>query len=956
MKRLADYACTVLIAAIFAAGFVTTSGAVAPPGGPQTRFTIPHVNAQILVKRAAGTPISVVEQLLAGLGGTPLEFSAAANLDVFAISNDTDLEAAIALLAADPRIEFAEPNYTSNLWARPNDLDFPQQWSKENTGVNAAAGLGHAGADMNMIAAWDRQKTAPGVIVAIIDDSLETTHIDLVGNVMATGRCFASPNSARPCVNGPNDPNPSNNNDFHGTLVAGAAAARGNNGIGIAGTAWETNLLPLKVDLSYFAIVKAIDEAIAQNADIINMSFGGPVESRSLSEALDRAQAAGILAIASAGNADANNAVASHYPSNLKQDNVLSIAATDSRDRVSGFSQWGSTTVSLAAPGDLIRTTANNNSYAFVSGTSFSAPHTAGVAALVQAATGATDYRQLKAHLMYGTSEGRDALSPVVPGQDKEAVPGRVATGRLDANLALAGPTGGVLVISDVSVNDAATGNGNGELDPGETARLEVTIRNIWNDEVDVSAVLSSRDSGKLLVNDVAPVTYGTVARDAEVTASFGVHLSNTVSGNEQLFMQLDLTSATSGALPSRYFYLEVATLTNGQTMTQRAQRYNWDEFHAFHIDVPAGASDLSVSTSGPGDVDLLLRYAQSPEYLITLNAMPGKGFYYVDSDSKVSATAGANESIQIASPLPGTYHAVVVNFDQQAKNYDITASYSIPTAGEIAFTQATYSAAEDGGDVTITVTRSGGVAGASVDFSTVAQTATAGSDYTEARGTLTWGLGENGSKSFTVRVHDDNEQEPTETVGLTLSNANGSTLGTLRNATLEITDNDSGRGTLAFEQASYSVTEGTAEISISVMRSGGTLGQVSVDYATQSGQAVADTDFADVAGTLTWADGESGAKTFSVSIIDDTRQEAPEAFSINLSNAQGATLGTPGLATVTINDNDVASASTNGGSGGGGGVGYLTLAVLLLISILMRSDNIIGVRVKFFSTLTPSS
>ena len=931
MKRLA---CYVLIAAALAVGLVTPSGAVAPPGGPQTQFTVPHVTAQILVKRAAGTPSSVVEQLLAEFSATLLDSSAAAQLDVIGISNDADLEAAITLLAADPRIEFAEPNYTSNRWARPNDLEFSQQWSKENTGLNAAAGIGHAGADMNMVAAWDTQRTAPGVIVAIIDDSLETTHIDLVGNVMTTGRCFASPNSARPCANGPNDPNPVDSEDFHGTLVAGAAAARGNNGIGIAGTAWETNLLPLKVDWSYFAIVKAIDEAIAQSADIINMSFGGPAGSRALAEALDRAEAAGILAIAAAGNADANNAIASHYPSDSPQNNVLSIAATDSRDRVAGFSQWGSASVSLAAPGDLIRTTANNNSYAFASGTSFSAPHTAGVAALVQAATGATDYRQLKAHLLYGTSEGRDALSPVVPGQDKEAVPGRVATGRLDAALALAGPSGGVLVISDISINDAATGNANGELDPGETARIDVTIRNVWNDEVNVSAALSSRDADKLLVNDVAPVAVGTIARDSEVTASFGVRLSNTVSGNEQLFMQLDLTSATSGALPSRYFYLEVATLTKGQTITQSAQRYNWDEFHAFHIDVPAGASNLTVSTSGSGDVDLLLRHAQSPEYLITLNAMPGQGFYYVDSESEVSAEAGADESILIARPLPGTYHAVVVNFDQESKNYDITADYSIPTAGEIAFTRATYSATEDGGDVTITVTRSGGVAGASVDFSTVAQTAAEGIDYLNASGTLTWGLGENGSKTFVVTVLDDGEQESTETVGLTLSNANGSMLGALQNATLEITDDDSGKGTLAFEPASYAVNEGTAQVSITVKRSGGKFGQASVDYATQAGQAIAGSDFAGITGTLTWADGESGGKTFSVDIIDDSNQEAPETFSINLSNPQGATLGTPGLATVTISDNDLAPTSTSGGSGGGGGIGQLALAVLLLFQV----------------------
>lgn len=912
---------------------VSVSSAEAPASGPQTLFTVPHVPAQIIVKPVAGTPVNDVEQLLAGFGGTELASSVAAGIHVLGITDDNDLEAAIAVLNADAIIEFAEPNYTSNLWATPNDLDFAQQWSKDNNGLNAPGGLGNSGADMNMIDAWDTQTTAPGQIIAVIDDSLETTHVDLVGNIMASGRCFASPNSARPCTNGPNDPNPADAGDFHGTLVAGAAAARGNNGIGIAGVAWKTNVLPLKVDLSYFAIIEAVDEAIAQNADIINMSFGGPVESQSLSEALDRAEAADILVIASAGNADANNTIASHYPSDSLQKNVLSIAATDSRDRISGFSQWGSTTVHLAAPGDLIRSTANNNGYAVVSGTSFSAPHTAGVAALVQANSGAIDYRQVKAHLLHGTSEGVDTLGPVVPGQDREAVPGRVATGRLDADAALAGPQGGVLLISDITINDTASGNSNGRLDPGETAQINITLENVWTDEINVSGILSTVDSGSVFVNDIAPAIYGNIDRDASATASYSVTLSNTVTGNEQLFMQLDLASTSSASLPSRYFYIEVGRLLNGQAVSQAVQRFDWDEFHAFHIDVPAGATDLNVSTSGTGDVDLLMRFAESPEYLITLDAAPNTGFYYVDSSSEVSAEAGANESIDLANPLPGTYHAVVVNFDQQPKTYDITATYSLPTAGELNFTQAVYTGSEDGGSVEVTVTRSGGVAGATVEFSTTDQSAIAGSDYNSIGGTLTWDLGENGVKSFNVTLLDDAEQEATETVLLTLSNVNGATLGQQDTAMLEITDDESASGTVAFAQTSGTVNESAAQLSIAVTRTGGAVGQASVDYTTVSDLAVAGSDFTSQTGTLTWADGESDAKTIDVAIIDDAGQESPESFTVTLDNAQGAALGTPSAFVVTITDDDLVPAR----SGSGGGGVFSPLAILSLILLRWR-------------------
>lgn len=897
-------------------------------GELQTLYTLPHLPGQILVKRTPGTPVAVIEQLLSSLGGEVLDFSSAAQIDVIGIDDDAELENAITILRANIGIEFAEPNFTSGLWGPPNDINFPQQWSKDNNGLNAPSGLGHPGADLNMVAAWDKQATATGVLIAVIDDSLDTTHADLVENVVTTGRCFDSPNSSRPCANGPNDPNPVDSGDFHGTLVAGSVAARGNNTIGVAGVVWETNLLPLKVDLSYYAIVNAIDEAIAQGADIINMSFGGPAKSQSLSEAIERAELAGILILASAGNADASNDTAAHYPSDEPQANVLSVAATDSRDRIANFSQWGASSVHIAAPGERILTTANGDAYASVSGTSFSAPHAAGVAALIQAKTGASDYEQIKAHLLHGTVDGRDQLGPVVPGQDKEAIPGRTATGRLDADMALTGPTGGVVVVSRVEIDDAATGNGNRRLDPGETAQLNVTLTNVWSD-IAVSGTLSSPDSGSIVVNDLAPVAFGTISRNEQATASFSVTLSSALVGNQQLFMKLDLSSANGDSLPARYFYVEVGALENGVDVRQSIQRYDWDEFQAFHVDVPAGASNLEITTTGSGDVDLIVRYGQSPEYLITLNAAAGEGFYYVDSESIVRAGSDANESVSIENPLPGTYHVVVVNFDQQAKAYDISANYNLPSVGEIAFTEATYRASENAGTATITVTRSGGVGGASVNYSTADETAKAGEDYEETSGTLVWGLGENGDKTFAVPILEDETDETTETLRLSLSGVEGAGLGGQSVATLEISENASASGVLAFAGESYSVAEGATTLTVSVSRTGSSAGAATVEFATQDGQALAGSDFSEATGVLTWASGDSADKTIDIGILDDTRVEGRESFSIELSNAQGASMGNPMTATVLINDDDIASAGSGGG--GGGRIDLLTLLALLL-------------------------
>ena len=761
--------------------------AEAPPGGAQSRFTVPHVPAQLVVQTIPDVPAEEIVDLLAPFGATLASVAEhAADLYLIRIGDDAQLNAAVALLEADPRVESAEPNFLFEPWVRPNDPSFLQQWSKENTGVNAPGSSGTPGADLNMTEAWDTRSSAAGVVIAIIDDGIETAHTDLAANVLGTGKCFASPESGRPCTS-PDDPNPADDDDFHGTLVAGAAAAHGNNAIGIAGPAWEADILPLKVDLSAFAIVNAIDEAIEQGARIINMSFGGPVGGSAQHDAISRAEAAGILVVAAAGNADANNDVASHFPSNTPEPNVLSLAATTGRDKIASFSQWGAFSVDLAAPGVSILSTAIGGNYASASGTSFAAPHAAGVAALLLAETGAADYRQVKAHLIHGGIDGVVALGDDVPGQDKTAVAGRVASGRIDAARALAGPQAGVLVLRGVTVEDAAFGNGNGALEPGETAQLEIAIQNLWLAETAVTAALSTPDAHLLSVNDGSAKPVGDIASHGGATAGFSVTLASDLAGHEQIFLQLDLASA-AGPLPSRYFYLEAASLENGVAVSGQIQRWDWDEFQSYHLQVPVGTTNLNVRTSGDGDIDLLLRHGQSPEYLISLGGGP---FYYVDDQSRVSGGPNANESISIASPVPGLYHAVVVNYDRTPKTYELTASYSSPDAGGIAFSAASYEADETADNVVIGVRRDGGIGSASVEYLTTPGTATAGEDYADTGGTLTWEVGETGLKTFAVPLLDDDAEEGAETFTVTLSNAVNAAIGSPSSATVEIAEND---------------------------------------------------------------------------------------------------------------------------------------------------------------------
>jgi CSLREA domain-containing protein len=113
--------------------------------------------------------------------------------------------------------------------------------------------------------------------------------------------------------------------------------------------------------------------------------------------------------------------------------------------------------------------------------------------------------------------------------------------------------------------------------------------------------------------------------------------------------------------------------------------------------------------------------------------------------------------------------------------------------------------------------------------------------------------------------------------------------------------------GSLQFAQPTYAVSENGASVNLSVTRTGGAGGAASVNYQTADGSAAAGQDYSAATGTLSWADGDAGAKTITILITNNAAYEAAENFSANLSGASGAVLGSPGSATVTINDDDAA-------------------------------------------------
>ena len=243
---------------------------------------------------------------------------------------------------------------------------------------------------------------------------------------------------------------------------------------------------------------------------------------------------------------------------------------------------------------------------------------------------------------------------------------------------------------------------------------------------------------------------------------------------------------------------------------------------------------------------------------------------------------------------------------------------------GTLALSAATYTVAENvgGGTLTVTVNRTGGTDGAvTATYALTNGTATggatcaAGVDFINTGGTVSFANGET-SKSFTVTICNDTVFEGNETFNVTLSNATGgATIGTPSSAVITITDDEVAQnGTVQFSAATYTVTEAGPTATITITRTGGSDGAITVNYATVTGgtatgaaACAAGVDYVNTSGTATFAAGVTTSQTFTIPICNDTVPESSETVNLALTAPTGgATLGTPNTAVLTITDDDV--------------------------------------------------
>jgi peptidoglycan-associated lipoprotein len=595
-----------------------------------------YIPGEILVKFKPSVQQERIQEFHSSMGVIQQSRLALTGVQRLKLPVGLSVEEAMAQYRSNPDVEYAEPNYTRRAFAAPLDPGFGLQWGLHNEGQNLSGTFpvlhGRINAHIDALEAWDIVKGSQDLVVAVIDSGVDYAHPDLSSNIWTNpgedtwsdtlnqdpaagnhtdddqngyiddwkgwnfvGNQVCTIGAQGQCDCTPDDPVGNNNpmDDFgHGTPVAGVIAAQGDNRVGVAGVLWKAQIMPLKVldSVGCGSVgdeIQAIDYAIRKGAKIITVNAGGSQFQQSEFEAVRAASDAGVLFVAPAGNDRSNNDASPVYPASYDLPNVISVAASDFNDDPASFSNYGKSSVQLAAPGDCIYSTmptgfftlqnqTNVNctdskylpNYDYNTGTSFAASFVAGIAGLLLIQNPSLTPPDLKA-ILISTVDPKPSLKGIV-----------ISDGRVNAYRALTRDTGASFSggrRGKVGCGGIDLVGGDGPVSPG-TAAVSFLV-------MILPMLLASRKVRKmlrynrgsifffvivttLLVSQwMAPVVYAQAQENAEMAhrlaLKLGLHLyrsSEYFNTNAAFFDEKDLTS-NAGELEYEYVWFPPSSL-----------------------------------------------------------------------------------------------------------------------------------------------------------------------------------------------------------------------------------------------------------------------------------------------------------------------------------------------------------------------------------------------------------
>jgi subtilisin family serine protease len=502
-----------------------SASAARPPKLPWEGPAIRVKPGRLVVTFESGTSRAQRSIIHGAVGGLVTDRGRTTAIDVVELPRGISPLAAIRRYQADPRVVAAELDRIAAPTEMPNDQFFDWQWALHNVGqlhpitedglVPDNYHQGASDADVDAPPAWDATTMGEDVIVAVLDTGVDVDHPDLLNSMWVNAAEQSGTLGVDDDNNGyvddvhgwdfrggDSDPSPGTAlAGSHGTHVAGIVAAQRGNGIGIAGVCGACRIMALRFDFSLGQEIEAIEYAVANGADVINMSFAGGVWSPAERAAIQAAGQLGLLTVAAAGNSSLDNDIATYvessfapaFPASYNLPTIMSVAATTHRDQYAlgtecalssiprwrcGFTSWGRDSVDVAAPGvDIVSTVAPgggdlDNGYQVWDGTSMASPLVAGIAGLVKHEHPTFGPLDLKNAVMNSVDHPANLKLLTswadLTGVSKDPIGGRFTRtqGRVNALGALTAPITSATPLTDGNINGAnsMTGSVNGRV------------------------------------------------------------------------------------------------------------------------------------------------------------------------------------------------------------------------------------------------------------------------------------------------------------------------------------------------------------------------------------------------------------------------------------------------------------------------------------------------------------